>query len=420
MLDSLPPRIGGRYRPIRLLGRGGMGIVYEVEHVHTSELLALKVLSNPALANEDAVERFRREARVPARIRSEHVVRVVDADAAPELGGVPYLVMELLQGEDLRRATGDAPQPPDRVIDWLAQVARTLDKAHALGIVHRDLKPENLFLSRRDDGTSIIKILDFGIAKMTLDGGPLTASDQFLGTPLFMAPEQAGVDRTPITARADLFSLGLIAYRLLTGRPYWLNDSFLPLVREICLEPMPPPSERGVALGAAFDEWFARACNRNPALRFETAASQVDALAAALGLGRGERSVTTSAVAVSASTPTRNQRRGSRPVAVGAVLAVAAAAATVGGLFTARRSAESPVLTSTSASAAGGTGMAAPEAGPSGDPSSLEPAAPTASEATHVRSLPAARPETPAPRPANGRAGTFKPARANDPFADQH
>jgi serine/threonine-protein kinase len=420
MLDSLPPRIGGRYRPIRLLGRGGMGIVYEVEHVHTSEILALKVLSHPALANEDTLERFRREARVPARIRSEHVVRIVDADAAPELGGAPYLVMELLQGEDLRRATGDAPQPPDRVIDWLAQVARALDKAHALGIIHRDLKPENIFLTRRDDAPSVIKVLDFGIAKMTLDGGPLTASDQFLGTPLFMAPEQAGVDGSPITARTDLFSLGLIAYKLLTGRSYWANDSFLPLVREICLEPMTPPSTRGVALGPAFDEWFARACNRNQAMRFDNATSQVTALAAALGLGQGERSVTTSAISVPSPAPTGNQRPISRPALATATVLVVAAAATMGGLLTAgsRKSSEPPGLTSKTGPAPSGTAMGASDAGSSEDMPTFAAPAPTASETNPARSLPVASPESASPRPARGRAAPTRPPR--DPFAEQH
>jgi serine/threonine-protein kinase len=349
-------------------------------------------------------------------------VRVVDADAAPELDGAPYLVMELLQGEDLRRAVGDAPQPPERVIDWLGQVARALDKAHALGIIHRDLKPENLFLARRDDGTSIVKILDFGIAKMTLDGGLSTASDQFLGTPLFMAPEQAGVDAAPITARTDLFSLGLIAHRLLVGRCYWANDTFLPLVREICLEPMPPPSERGSTLGPAFDAWFARACNRNPAMRFETAVSQVDALAAALGLGQVERSVTTSAVAVSSSRPTGNQRQISRPALAAVTVLVVAAATAIGGVFTAgaRKSSESAALTSKSGSAASGTGMAALDGGSSDDTSALPTAAPAGTEGSPARSVPAALPESPPQRPVKGRAAPSKPTRVSDPFADQH
>src|SRR5450432_1488762 len=163
LAPSLPPIIASRYVPIRLIGMGGMGAVYEVEHARTGERLALKVLLSGVGASADALERFQREARASARIKSEHVVRVTDADVAPELGGVPILVMELLEGQDLERlaASASAVASPSIVVDWLRQVARALDKAHQLGIVHRDLKPENLFLAQSDDGPAIVKILDF-------------------------------------------------------------------------------------------------------------------------------------------------------------------------------------------------------------------------------------------------------------------
>jgi serine/threonine-protein kinase len=325
MNESLPPLIGGRYRPLRLLGRGGMGTVYEVEHSHTGEHFALKVLDHRTLAGELALERFRREARVWARIRSEHVVRVIDADVAPQLGGAPYLVMELLEGDSLGRLCGDTPQPPERVIDWLRQTARALDKAHALGIVHRDLKPENLFLCRRDDGTSmILKVLDFGIAKVALDGGASTASGEILGTPLFMAPEQADLQAGQITPQADLFALGIIAHKLLTGRHYWQHRQFVLLVREICLQPMPPPSERRSSLGTAFDGWFAQACHRDPARRFKSAEEQVEALAVALGDSRRtERSAEASASSIISWSGSRNRRKGARPVLVAGLVATA-------------------------------------------------------------------------------------------------
>jgi serine/threonine-protein kinase len=418
MLESLPPRIGGRYRPIRLLGRGGMGIVYEVEHVHTSEILALKVLSDRALASDGSIERFRREARVPARIRSEHVVRVVDADAAPELGGAPYLVMELLHGEDLRRAAGEAPQPPDRVIDWLAQVARALDKAHGLGIIHRDLKPENLFLARRDDGTSIVKILDFGIAKMTFDGGPSTASDQLLGTPLFMAPEQAELKGAPATSRTDLFALGLIAYKLLTGRHYWVSDSLVSLVREICLEPMPPPSKRGIALGPAFDAWFARACHRDPAMRFETATAQIHALAEALASSTGDRSLTVSATSVS-SPASAGSRRPLLTTGLALAAVLAGGAVTLGAMFAARSR-------GTPGPAAPPPGAPASVASEPPDPSPVPLPSAVLSFTSPAASLPPPAPSV-APSPPQGSAGPLKarpaPVRSAhpaDPFADQH
>ncbi len=258
-----------------------MGAVYEVEHLHTGQRLALKVLTSQPGAS---VERFRREARAASLIRSDHIVRVTDADVAPELNGAPFLVMELLQGADLERATGNRPAAPGVVVDWLRQVARALGKAHQAGLVHRDLKPENLFLTEREDGTPLVKILDFGIAKMSAEGAGLTGSDAFLGTPGYMAPEQTDSKGPPITPRADLYSLGLVAFKLLTGRVYWVTGSLAQLLAQILAQPMPPASERGAMLGPRFDAWFAKACDRNPQNRFASAEEQVEALAEALSL----------------------------------------------------------------------------------------------------------------------------------------
>ena len=283
---DVPSRIGGRYRPLRLIGKGGMGAVYEVEHVHTGQRLALKVLT---LQVGRSVERFKLEARVAARIPSDHVVRVTDADVAPELDGAPYLVMELLEGADLARVTGDSPASPSDVVEWLRQVARALVKAHERGIVHRDLKPENLFLTRREDGTPLVKILDFGIAKMVVDTVGLTHSGQFLGTPMFMAPEQADSHGPPVTERADLYALGQTAFTLLTGRTYWTGGGLGKVFAQLLAGPMAPPSARGATFGPAFDAWFLRACNRDTSKRFTSAHEQVEELAAALGLPRQAR-----------------------------------------------------------------------------------------------------------------------------------
>lgn len=258
-----------------------MGTVYEVEHAHTGQHLALKVLTAQPGAS---AERFRREARAASSIESDHIVRVTDADLAAELGSAPFLVMELLQGGDLDRVTGDQPASPADVVDWLRQVARALDKAHARGIVHRDLKPANLFLTVREDGSPLVKILDFGVAKMASETTVLTQSDSFLGTPAFMAPEQTDSKGPAVTFRADLYALGLIAFKFLTGRSYWRSGSLAQLLAQILVEPMPPPSERGSTLGPAFDEWFIHACNRDASKRFGSADAQVEALAAALGL----------------------------------------------------------------------------------------------------------------------------------------
>jgi eukaryotic-like serine/threonine-protein kinase len=286
--SELPPLIGGKYRPLRLLGQGAMGRVYAVEHVVTGEHLALKILTSALAEGQGAEERFKREARASAKIKSDSVVRVIDADVCEELDRAPYLVMDLLEGFDLEQASERGGQPPGVVIDWLRQVAKGLDKAHQLGIIHRDLKPENLFLARADDGAVRIKILDFGIARFASDAPGATRSGQILGTPLYMSPEQARAELVgPMT---DLYSLGLIAYRLLVGETYWSATSVAGILAQVLYEPMTAPSERGSLLGPRFDQWFLRACARDPTQRFPTARDQIEALASALdvpGLASG-------------------------------------------------------------------------------------------------------------------------------------
>jgi serine/threonine protein kinase len=280
---ALPTVIGGKYRPIRLIARGGMGAVYEVVHANTGEHLALKLMLARSLLAPELVERFKREARIQSSVKSDHVVRVVDADVAPELEGAPFLVMELLAGQDLERICQERRPTPEEAVDWLGQVARALDRAHKDGIVHRDLKPENLFLAERAEQPSIVKVLDFGVAKMTsgTTEGNSTATGQILGTPRYMAPEQASGSKQ-ITPAADRCALGLIAFRLLCGRHYFEGDNWVALLREVTRGPNKPPSEMGHDLGPAFDVWFAKACAFEPWQRFATCAEQVEALGKAL------------------------------------------------------------------------------------------------------------------------------------------
>ncbi|AKT43872.1 uncharacterized protein CMC5_081090 [Chondromyces crocatus] len=277
--------IAGRYQVQRLLGQGGMGAVYGVRHINTSEMLALKLLHPSMSQNAQAVERFRTEARAPVRIGSEHVVRVVDADISQELG-VPFLVMEHLKGRDLgTELKRRGALPAGEVVVYLQQIARALDKAHNLGIVHRDLKPANLFLTFREDGSPCVKILDFGIAKLA-DGASaeLTQDGTIFGTPWFMSPEQARGHATKVGPPADRWALGLIAFRLLTGRNYWKSDSMAALIGEILYEPMQPPSQLAPHLGPRFDAWFARACHREPEQRYQNASVMMAELADALGV----------------------------------------------------------------------------------------------------------------------------------------
>jgi serine/threonine-protein kinase len=259
-----------------------MGSVYLVQHVHTEEAWALKVLMTAGPVRDDLVMRFKREAQALARIRSPHVVRVIDADTAPELGDAPYYVMEYLEGVDLESVTVGAPQPARLVVEWLRQASRGLERAHAMGIVHRDLKPENLFLTRNEDNSPLVKVLDFGIAKVIGEGASKTQTGAVLGTPLYMAFEQANGEASLISPATDVWALGMIAYRLLTGQNYWGGEAISRVLAEIIYVPVTPPSQRGCDFGPAFDAWFLRSCDRDPSKRWQSVREQADALAESL------------------------------------------------------------------------------------------------------------------------------------------
>jgi serine/threonine-protein kinase len=293
--DQITPGmvIAGRYRVVKQLGEGGVGAVFIVQHIHTDERLALKVLQDETMHDRNTIERFRAEARAPARIDSDHIVRVTDADVAPELGGAPYLVMELLKGRDLGVELGArGALHPKEVVLYLRQAARALDKAHAIGIVHRDLKPENIFLTIREDGLPSVKLLDFGIAKLTgaaaeIGSKSKTKTGAVFGTPLYMAPEQARSELHKIGPHTDVWALGLITTKLLLGDDYWEAETLPVLVVKILVDPIPLPSEKGSRFGPAFDAWFMRCCARDHAQRFATAGEAITELARALGVVEG-------------------------------------------------------------------------------------------------------------------------------------
>jgi len=265
-----------------------MGAVYVVEQISTGKKRALKVMA-PELASDPATrDRFVLEAKAAANIESDHVVEVVIA-GVDEASGAPYLVMELLRGEELADAlqrTG--PLPLGDVSEVLSQIGHALEQAHANGIVHRDLKPENIFLSvsRRREVPFTAKILDFGIAKLVEDCQK--TGTQPLGTPLFMSPEQT--DRSGrIAPGTDVWALGLIAFLMLTGKDYWrgAEGGSLPmLLREICVDPLSPPSVRAAELGmahflpAGFDEWFGHCVVRELSARYPDAGAAMRAFQA--------------------------------------------------------------------------------------------------------------------------------------------
>lgn len=278
----------GRFRIIKQIASGGMGAVYEVMHLETERRRALKVMHPHVLQSADLRERFKLEAKVAARIESEFVVDVVDA-SVDETTGVPYLVMELLRGEELgKRLKRVGRLAPDEVVMYLGQTARALEKSHRAAIVHRDLKPANLFLAEREEGQPIIKVLDFGIAKLVADSTNASAT-QSIGTPLYMAPEQFSV-HLGISAATDIFALGMVAYTLLVGAPYWQDEqaagNIFALTAVAAFGPREPASaraaRRGVFLPPAFDWWFAKITAVDSAQRFASATDAVRALETAL------------------------------------------------------------------------------------------------------------------------------------------
>ena len=281
----------GRYRIVRRMAAGGMGAVYEAVHVETDRRRALKVMHAHLFQSEEMRERFKREARIAAHVESEFIVDVSDA-GVDEATQMPFLVMELLRGEELSRRLKRLKRfPPGEVVTYLQQTALALDRTHASSIVHRDLKPDNLFLTQREDGSPRIKILDFGIAKLVREG--TSGSTQSMGTPLYMAPEQYRAG-SKLTAAADIYALGMMAYTLLVGEAYWKRDlrgagDVIAFALLAIQGPQEPASQRaassGVTLPAAFDAWFARAAAVDPARRFARASEAVQALAEALGPG---------------------------------------------------------------------------------------------------------------------------------------
>ncbi|CAN5684880.1 hypothetical protein BH09MYX1_BH09MYX1_23300 [soil metagenome] len=276
--------VGGKFKLKRLLGRGGMGSVWYATHLALDIPCAVKFIEGDFAQVPEMQMRFQREAKAAAALRSPHVVQILDHDVWE---GMPYIAMELLDGEELsKRITRVGTVPPAETNGIIAQVCRALTKAHAQGIIHRDLKPDNIFLVR-DDDREIAKVLDFGIAKSknpNLDIGSNTKTGAMLGTPYYMSPEQAQGTKA-IDSRSDLWALGVIAYECMTGERPFESDALGDLLMQIMVKPLPKPSAKNPALNAAFDAWFMKACDRDPQNRFATAKELSDALAKALGTG---------------------------------------------------------------------------------------------------------------------------------------
>jgi serine/threonine-protein kinase len=282
--------IADKYRIEAVLGRGGMSVVYRATHVALEQQVAIKVLSAEALLLPEYVVRLKREARAVSRIRSEHVVRVHDIGELPG-GGVPYLVMECLDGLDLSAVLARrGPFPVELAIECIMQACEALAEAHALGIIHRDLKPANLFLAEAVDGSPCIKVLDFGISRMSQRHGlsALTDPGIVLGTPSYMAPEQMEGAET-VDARSDIWALGTILYELLVGKPPYSGESLPQLFVRIMRSPSPRPSAMRAGVRSALDDIVTRCREIDPEERFQTVAELAWALSS-LGAPRGRDS----------------------------------------------------------------------------------------------------------------------------------
>lgn len=225
-LPEIGSEILGKYRIIRKLGEGGMGVVFAATHIELQETVAIKMLAPELVRREEIVARFMREARAASKIKNEHAVRVLDVGKLES--GVPYMVMEFLQGEDLEQVLcSRGPLPLQEVVKFVTEACIALSDAHRQGIIHRDIKPANLFLATRSNGTRVVKIVDFGISKIINDGlgeGGATRTDSMMGTPMYMSPEQLRSSRD-VDARADVWSLGVVLYRLLTGASPFEGDT---------------------------------------------------------------------------------------------------------------------------------------------------------------------------------------------------
>jgi eukaryotic-like serine/threonine-protein kinase len=424
--------VATKLRLVRQLGAGGMGSVWVADHLTLRTQVAVKFMAAALAGNVEALGRFAREAAAAARIKSPHVARVFDFGVWEQ---TPYMVLELLAGEDLaaqlRRRGALDPVETAQIID---QVARVLEEAHEQGIVHRDIKPANVFLTP-SGGEVFVKLLDFGVAKAQgLEFSMKTETGAALGTPYYMGPEQL-FSRGSIDARMDLWSLAVVAYECLTGDVPFRGETIAALGVAIHGGVFRPPSAFGRLSSPALDGWFARALARDPDARFRTARELAESFRGVAGtvappLGRSMQSSSGASsaetaqlgptlLAATAPAPGRRPPPRGAPVVVGAMAAVVLGGA---GMAAWHRAGSAP-----GRAGDGDTTVAAlppatapiPEVSASASPS-VEPvveamSAPPASSVAPAASASAA-PSRPAPGRAAGPTGPAKPRRRDHGF----
>ena len=281
---SAPVQIGDiladKYRVDRVLGMGAMGVVVAAMHVDLQEMRAIKFMLPSMLSDAAGVERFLREARAAARLKSQHVAKVHDVGRLAT--GAPYIVMEYLEGADLKSVLGTrGTLPIPEAVTHLMQACEALAEAHGFGIVHRDLKPANLFITTGPTGAPCAKILDFGIAKVNAGQGPamdMTRTTELLGTPLYMSPEQMRSTRN-VDARSDLWALGVILYRMLTGKTPFTGSTVTEICSAVIADTPDAPATLRADLPPGLDAIVMRCLEKSPAKRFASAAELSAALA---------------------------------------------------------------------------------------------------------------------------------------------
>jgi len=270
-MDLIGQTIDNKYKIISLLGEGGMGTVYEVRHALIGRRLAMKFLHRQYASSPEVVTRFHREAQAAAQIGHDNICEVTDMGTGPD--GSPYIVMEYLDGKDLKNVIQDEGKlPPERAAHILAQVLSALEAAHQAGIIHRDMKPENIYITQKSDRPDYVKLLDFGISKFrTLEGEGkgLTQTGTVLGTPYYMSPEQARGDHN-IGQATDIYAVGVIMYQMLTGELPFDAPNYNALLIKILTEEPPDPKKLNPAIPDDLVRVIQKAMDREAHQRFQT------------------------------------------------------------------------------------------------------------------------------------------------------
>ncbi len=286
--SDIPVAIGdildGKYKIVRVLGKGGMGVVIAAEHVQLGHRVALKFLSRAGARNQETLARFALEAKAAAMMRSEHATRILDIGRLDNKE--PYMVLEMLEGCDLGAlVTKHGPLSITDAVTYVLEACEAIAEAHALGIVHRDLKPDNLFLATRPDGTKIVKVLDFGISKFSWASDDqhgrvpaLTTTSAIIGSPMYMSPEQLKSTRD-VDHRTDIWSIGVAFYELVSGQPPFPWRSMAELSAAILKDPPEPLGSRIRGVPPELDNVVSRCLEKNPDDRFDNIAELAWALA---------------------------------------------------------------------------------------------------------------------------------------------